>query len=396
MVDKKKHVLFIVENAVIPLDLRVWREALSLKKQEYEVSIISPVNSRYGKRYEIINDIEIYRHPRPYEANKKAGFMFEYFNAIFWEFYLSIKIFMKKPFHFIHSANPPDHIFLIAFLFKVLGVKFIFDHHDICPENYIVKFNRKDFFYYLLFFFEKLSFKISDIVISTNESYKKIAIERGKKKKETVFVVRNGPDLTSVDFVPPNKELKNGFKYLVVYIGIIGKQDGIENLLNIAKHIIYEKEVSTIKFLVVGTGPEWNYLVELSSSMGLERNVQFTGYIPYRQFYEAIASADICINPEYRNEFTDKSTMLKIMDYMTFRKPIIQFETTEGRVTAGEAAVYIKENNEVEFAETIIELLKDKIKRKKMGESGWLRLCQKLVWEKQQPNLIAAYKYLEN
>ena len=396
MVDKKKHVLFIVENNAVPLDVRVWREALFLKEHEYKVSVISPVNNRYFKKYEIINDIEIYRHPMPYEANKKAGFMFEYLNAIFWEFYLSIKIFVKKPFHFIHSANPPDHIFLIAFLFKVLGVKFIFDHHDICPENYIAKFNRKDFFYYLLLFFEKLSFKISDIVISTNESYKKIAIERGKKKKESVFIVRNGPDLTSVDFVPPNKELKNGFEYLVVYVGVIGKQDGIENLLNIAKYIIFEKKVKTIKFLVVGTGPEWNYLVELSKIMGLERNVQFTGYIPYRQFYEVIASADVCINPEYRNEFTDKSTMLKIMDYMTFKKPIVQFETIEGKVTAGNAALYIKKNDDVKFAEAIIELLKDKLKRKEMGEAGWLRLCESLIWKKQQQNLIAAYKYLEN
>lgn len=391
-----KHILFIVENSTAPLDHRVWREAVTLKDKGYHISVIGPQKGNYTKKYEIIKGIEIFRHPMPYEANGRYGFVFEYLNALFWELFLSIKIYLNRPFHYIHAANPPDNIFLISLIFKVFGVKYIFDHHDICPETYLAKFDRKDFFYYMQTYLEKFTFRTADIVISTNESYKKIAITRGKKKKEQVFIVRNGPDLSTVDFVPPNEELKNGFDYLIAYVGVIGKQEGIENLLNIANYIIFDKKIENIKFIIVGTGPHWHHLVTLSKYMGLENYVQFTGYIPYRQFYEILATADICVNPEFNNDFTDKSTMVKIMDYMVFRKPIVQFDTTEGRVTAGEASLYVNGNNELDFAETLIELLADKRKRHKMGEAGWIRICETLNWKKQRRHLISAYNYLEN
>jgi len=204
----KKHVLFVIENSTAPLDPRVWREALTLKKNGYEVSIICPQKFGQNKSCEVIEGIEIFRHPMPHEANEKIGFIFEYLNAIIWEFYLSLKIYLKKPFHFMHTANPPDYLFIIAFFYKLLKVKFIYDHHDISPESYVTKFERKDFLYYILLLFEKFSFKLSDIVISTNESYKNIAIERGKKNKRSVFVVRNGPDLSKLILFPPTKILK--------------------------------------------------------------------------------------------------------------------------------------------------------------------------------------------
>lgn len=391
----KKHVLFIVENSTVPIDPRVSREALTLKGQGYNVSVISPQKGGHIKDYEIMEGIEVYRHPMPHEAHGKLGFIYEYLNAFFWELWLSIKIFCKSPFHYIHAANPPDNIFLIALLFKLFGVKYVFDHHDICPETYLAKFNRKDIFYHLQTIFEKLTFKTADLVISTNESYKKIALERGHKTEEQVFVVRNGPDLSEVEFVPPNKKMKKGYKYLIAYVGVLGKQEGIENLLNIARHIINEKKRTDIKFMIVGRGTHRDFLIELSKKMGLEKKVEFTGYIPYLELYEILSTADICINPEFKNSFTDKSTMMKIMDYMVFRKPIVQFDTTEGRVTAGEASLYIAGNSETKFADALIELLKDSDRRKKMGEAGWVRICKDLSWEKQQHNLIAAYEYMK-
>jgi len=166
-------------------------------------------------------------------------------------------------------------------------------------------------------------------------------------------------------------------------------------LLEIANIVVNKMKRNDIKFMIIGTGPHLNFVIELSKKMRLEKNVTFTGFIPYRQFYEILSTADICVNPEFKNEFTDKSTMLKIMDYMSFKKPIIQFETVEGKVTAGESAIYIKENNEKLFAEAIIELLNDKSKRKKMGDAGWSRLCQSMTWSLQQSKLIAAYNYME-
>ena len=391
----KKHILFIVENNPVQHDVRVWKEALAAKEFGYDVSVISPIHQKAPLKHEKIDGIQIYRHPMPIEAESKLSFLFEYGSAIFWEFFLAFRIYCKKPFHYIHSANPPDHIFIIAFFFKFLGVKYIFDHHDICPENYLAKFVRKDIFYFFILVMERLTIKTADIVISTNESYKKIAIKRGKKDPKSIFVVRNGPDLSKVMFMKPNDKWKKGFKYLVSYVVVIGNQEGLDDLLKTVKHIVYVKKVSNIKFLIIGTGSYWNKLVNLSKEMKIGDYVQFTGYIPYSDFYEILATSDVCVNPEHRNEFTDKSTMLKIMDYMSFGKPIVLFETTEGRVTAGDSAVYVKTNDNILFAEAITELLYDNNRKTKMGEIGKERINEILNWDIRKMNLKKAYEYLE-
>jgi glycosyltransferase involved in cell wall biosynthesis len=182
----------------------------------------------------------------------------------------------------------------------------------------------------------------------------------------------------------------------VAYVGVIGNQEGIDNLLRSIKHIVYTIGRKDIKFMIVGQGTNWQAMVDLSKKLGVSQYVHFTGYVPYEEFYEILATADVCVNPEFRNSFTDKSTMIKIMDYMTFGKPIIQFETTEGRVTAGNAAVYVKKNDELDFAEAIIELLNDSGKRKTMGAIGRIRIYERLNWDKQKANLKKAYEYLED
>lgn len=391
----KEHVLFIVENNPCPKDKRVWYEAEAVYDFGYMVSVISPKENRYTKNYEKIDNINVYRHPMPIEANSKVGFILEYLNATFWESYLCLKIFIKHPFHIIHSANPPDHVFIIALFFKLFGVKYIFDHHDITPENYVAKFDKKGIMYKILLLMEKMTFKTADIVISTNESYKKIAINRGNMKENEVFVVRNGPDLNKIKIVPPNNKLKEGFDFSVGYVGIIGKQEGIENLLAAVKYLIYTKEITNIKFIVVGSGPHLKELIRQAKEMKIEKFVHFTGFIPDSDLYEILSTSDICINPEFGNEFTDKSTMIKIMEYMFFGKPIIQFYTTEGEVTAGNSSIYIKNNSIKEFADAIVNLCSDPEKRKKMGNYGKKRISEELCWDNQAINLKSAYEYLE-
>jgi glycosyltransferase involved in cell wall biosynthesis len=392
-----KHSLFIVENESVPYDNRVWSEAKAVKELGYRVSIISPINERSNKkRYEEIDGIHIYRHPMPTEGQEsKMSFLFEYINALFWQVIYSMGIFLRSPFNVIHSANPPDNIFLIAILFKLLGVKYIFDHHDICPENYLSKFKRRDLFYKLLLIMEKLNYKMSNIVISTNESYKKIAMKRGHKRQKDVFVVRNGPDLANVMFIPGNEFWKRGFKYLVAYVGKIAKEECIDVLLRCVRYVVFDKGVKDIRFIIVGKGSSLPEMMRFSESIGLEQYVEFTGFVPFKTFYEILTTADLCVNPEPGNSFTDKSTMVKIMDYMVIGKPIIQFNTTEGRVTAGDSAIYIDDNDETGFAEAIIALLNDPVKRSRMGELGRKRIFETLHWGKQKENLRQAYQYLE-
>lgn len=391
----RKHILFIVENNPVPHDIRVWNEAQAAREFGYEVTIICPRNKKNPFRFEVINGITIYRHYIPFEAGGKFSFLFEYINALFWEFVYSLYVFIKKPFQFIHAANPPDHIFIIAAFYKLFKVKYIFDHHDITPENYLAKFNNMDFLYRTTLFMEKLTFNTADIVISTNESYKNVALTRGKKQSDEVFVVRNGPNLANIPSVTKNDNWKDGFDYLVSYIGNIGNQEGINLLLDIVHKLVFERNVTNVKFIIIGTGPNWEKMVKLSKAMNLEKYVTFTGYIPYEDFYEILATSDLCINPEQRNEFTDKSTMIKIMDYMTFGKPIVQFETTEGKVTAGDAAYYVGENSIENFTDAIIHLIKNPNKRKQMGEIGRLRIEKELNWDEQKKNLKMAYNSLE-
>lgn len=392
----KKHILFIVENASVPLDLRVWQEAVATRSFGYDVTVISPMSAKTPKKYECIEGIAVYRHPAPFQADtNKYAFVLEYLNALFWEFVISLRVFVSRRFHFIHAANPPDHIFLLSLFYKIFGVKYIFDHHDICPENYHEKFQRRDFLYRILLLMERLTFYTADAVISTNESYKRIAVNRGGMAESEVFVVRNGPDLSRITFMEPNEGLKKGFDYLVAYLGVIGNQEGIDNLLRAVKYIVYSKGINNIKFIIMGTGPHWEKMVRLSRELKLEENVIFTGFVPYNEMYETLATADLCVNPEFRSDFTDQSTMIKIMDYMVFKNPIVQFETREGKVTAGEAAEYVKNNDEIEFAETIIRVLNNSKKREKMGEIGRKRIDERLNWEKQKVHLKRAYDYLE-
>jgi glycosyltransferase involved in cell wall biosynthesis len=387
---KKRHVLFIVENNPAPPDPRVWGEARAAYEFGYDVSIICPNRNQPKDAPKILEGIRIYRHPTR-EGRGKTAQIIEYCNALFWEFVLAIWVFVTHRFHLIHGANPPDHIFIVALFFKLFGVKYVFDHHDIAPENYAAKFGSKGVFFHLLRFMEWLTFKTADVVISTNASYKKLAMKRGGRKEQDVVVVRNGPDLSRIPSVVPNQALRNGSSFLVGYVGVIGQQEEIGNLLGAAEHIVKVRGRRDVKFIIVGTGPDWNEMVKQSLDMGLGEYVKFTGYVPYAEFYQTLATVDVCENPEFRNAFTDKSTMVKIMDYMTFGKPIVQFYTTEGEVTAGEAAVYVKRNSVREFADAVIELLDNPARREMMGSKGRRRIEETLGWEHQKINLKKAY-----
>jgi glycosyltransferase involved in cell wall biosynthesis len=391
---KTSHILLIVENNSVPEDGRVWSEALVAKEMGMRVSVISPVSEQSRKKYEILDGIDVYRHPNPIEGSKKWEFVIEYVNAFWWELFLSIKIYLKNRFHIIHSANPPDHVFLIALPFKCLGVKFIFDHHDLSPENYVAKFQKKDMMYRAMLIMERLCFWTADVTIATNESYRKVAIVRGKKNPDIVHVVRNGPALEKVLFKSPRPELKQGFEFMVAYLGKIAKQDNVDSLLEIIDCIVHYYKFTKAIFYIVGTGTQWRELVDTAEHMNLSNYTRFTGFVPFDKLYEILSTADLCVNPEHCNEFTDKSTMGKIMEYMIFGKPIVQFLTTEGKATARDASLYIENNDKQLFASSVIDLLNDSDSRQKMGAFAEKRLKNELCWEQQKESLRNVYRQI--
>jgi len=387
---KDKHILIIVENLPVPFDRRVWQEANTLKDNGASVSIICPKMKGYTEKYEVINGIEIYRHSLPLEARGAIGYLFEYSTALFWEFVLSWKIFFKKRFHVIHGCNPPDLIFLVALWFKIFGVRYVFDHHDINPELYVAKYNKKGFFYKMMVFCERLTFATANYSIATNESYKEIAIRRGKMRPERIQVVRSGPKLDRLKLLPPDVKFLKGRKYLVGYIGVIGEQEGIDLLLESVRYIVSKR--NDVQFAIVGGGTDLDKLIKLSNDMGLGGYVDFYGRVPDDLMIAVLNSADLCVNPDKPTEMNNLSTMNKIMEYMALKKPVVQYDLKEGRFSAQEASLYAKNGDTGDFAEKIIQLLDDSELRAKMAEYGYNRVINELSWDFESVKLIKFYE----
>lgn len=389
-----RRVLIIVENLPCPFDRRVWQEARTLTAAGYVVSIICPKAPGYEKGFERIDGIDIHRHVLPREADGVLGYALEYSVALAMEFWLSLKVLFGRGFDVIHACNPPDTIFMIGAFYKLFGKKYVFDHHDINPELYEAKFGKRGFGRKLLVALERMSFKTADLVISTNESYRNIAIERGGKNPKDVHVVRSGPDLTRIKQVPANPALKKGRKYLVGYVGVMGKQEGIDLLLQAVQLIVHHLKRTDIQFGLVGGGTELTAMRELATQLGVAEYVTFTGRAPDAELLEMLNTADICVNPDRANDMNDRSTMNKIMEYMALGKPVVQFDLTEGRVSAGDASWYARPNDVADLAQKMVSLLADENQRIHMGAVGRERVERELSWQHEAPRLLDVYENL--
>jgi glycosyltransferase involved in cell wall biosynthesis len=394
-VARARRVLIIVENLPVPFDRRVWSEAITLRRAGYLVSIICPKARGYNVSEETINGIDIYRHPLPLEAHGAAAYFVEYTVALFWEFFLSLKVAWRQGFDAIHACNPPDLIFLIAAFYKLFGRKrFLFDHHDANPELYEAKFGRRNFFWRLLILAEKMTFKLADVSIATNESYQQIAVTRGGMQPNRVFVVRSGPAVERMKEVPPDLRWRNGRRHTVGYVGVIGQSEGLDLLLRAVEHIVRKRGRDDIQFIIVGDGPERNSILDLCRAMSLESWVTFTGTVDDGTLLTILSTADVCVNPDRVTAMNDISTMNKIMEYMALRKPIVQFDVKEGRKSAEAASLYATPNDSIDFAENILRLIDSPNLRRQMGEFGWRRLHDSLAWHHQEPKLLRAYEAL--
>ena len=389
-----RRVLIVIENLPAPFDRRVWQEARTLRDAGYRVAIVCPRMKGYDAPYEELEGIPIYRHPLPFEARGAAGYLLEYASALFWEAVLMWRVFLRHGFDVIHACNPPDLIFLNALVFKLLGVRFLFDHHDINPELFEVKFGRKGLLYRAIVMAERWTFRCADVSIATNESYRRIAIERGGMAPERVFVVRSGPDLSRLRIGDPVPARRHGRRHLVGYVGVMGKQEGIPYLLECARIVVQEMGRDDVHFTLVGGGPELEALVAFARELGVSEHVDFTGRVPDAELLEVLNTADVCVNPDEHNAMNDKSTMNKIMEYMALGKPIVQFDLSEGRVSAQGASWYAKPNDARDLALKLVALLDDPAERERMGRLGRERVERELAWPHEVPKLLAAYRML--
>ncbi|HXC60101.1 MAG TPA: glycosyltransferase family 4 protein [Steroidobacteraceae bacterium] len=389
-----RSVLILVENLPVPFDRRVWQEACALRDAGYVVSVICPTGKGYESRFENLEGVHVYRYKLPMEAAGAKGYLIEYGVALAKTFMLCCRVWWERGLDVIHACNPPDLLFLIGAFFKLFGKKFVFDHHDLSPELYEAKFGKRGFFHRLLLAMERWTFRTADVSIATNESYRQIAIDRGRMPPERVFIVRSGPSLERLQISPPERELKCGRRFLVGYVGVMGQQEGIDDLLQAVRHIVHDMGRTDIHFGLVGGGTSLAQLRELAGQLGVSAYVTFTGRVPDEEMLAMLNTAEVCVNPDKPGPMNDLSTMNKIMEYMALGKPIVQFDLKEGRFSAQHASLYARCGDIRDFARKIVELLDDPARREMMGRFGRQRVLAQLQWRTQVPQLLEAYAVL--
>ena len=390
--DPPRRTLIVVENLPVPLDRRVWVESLSLRDAGYEVSVICPMGRGWDKPYEEIEGVHIYRYPEPVEAHSGAlAYAREYLYSLGQWFRLARTIRRKHGFDVIQGCNPPDLIFLLAWWYRLRGVRYLFDHHDVCPELFEAKFNKRGLLYGVMLLWERLTFLTASVSMATNESFRRIAVERGKMAPEDVFVVRSAPKVDKFLPGPGDPAYRKGAKTLMGYVGVIGQQEGMDLLIDAADHLIRKLGHTDVHFVIVGFGPHLDEVIRDAESHGLSDYFTFTGALYDTELLAALNEMDIGVSPDPHNAMNDISTMNKIMEYMTLEKPAVQFDLTEGRASAGDAALYARHNDPVDFAEKLAWLIEHPEEGRAMGKRGRDRVLSRLSWEHSVPHLLAAY-----
>ena len=390
---KTLKVLMLIENCSVPADNRVWAEATALRDHGYRVSVIGPKGiTKDQEAYTYLEGIDIYRYRLPAYNNKYAAYILEYSISLFMTFLLSVRVWFRHGFDVIHTANPPDIFFIIALFYRLFGKKFVFDQHDLSPEMFQVKFNGKlKPVRRLLLLLEWCSYKTAHLVLTTNVSQKRFAIERGHCSPEKVFVVRNGTDLTRIKPVPPEYALKRGRPYLLAYIGEMEVQDGIDNALYALHDLVHKRGRQDVSLVLMGDGGYAATLRRIAHQLQLDEYVHFTGWALPEDINRYLSVTDVGLTPDPQNGLNEYCTMVKTLEYMALGKPVVAFDLAETRFSAGDAALYAQPNSVEDFASKIETLLEDEELRLGMGEIGCRRIKDGFSWEHDKKNLLLAY-----
>jgi glycosyltransferase involved in cell wall biosynthesis len=388
----KNRILMLLENRPYPQDVRVRREANALAAAGYSVSVICPSDPGQPSR-ETVSGVRVYRYAMPTPASGFFGYLWEYGYSMAASFLISLRIFLLEGFDVVHAHNPPDTFVFIALFYKLFGKHFIFDHHDLSPEMYQVRFpgGGSRLVYRVLVFLEKLTCRFANHVIATNESYRRVEMQRGGVPESQITIVRNGIELQRLRKFEPVPELRKKGKNIIAYVGVMGFQDGVDYLLRAVHHLLQDFGRSDFYCVLIGDGEAFQDLKRLACELGLDAYVLFTGFLSNEEFLPYVSAADICVDPDPSNPYNDRSTMVKMMEYMAMGKPIVAFDLPEHRFTAQEAAVYVPNNDCRAFAQALAQLMDDPLRRKALGAFGGHRIEKDLAWDFSIPKLLEAY-----
>ncbi|WP_395022152.1 glycosyltransferase family 4 protein [Dongia sp.] len=397
--NRNNRVLIVVQNLPVPFDRRVWLEATTLARHGYRVSVICPKMRGFNAGRETLEDIEIHRYPLPIDAQGKLGFVLEFLWCFLATSLLSLKVQIAgRGFDVLHVCNPPETYWPLAWFWRAFGKRFIFDHHDLSPEMFAVKFERPatreegGALFKALLFLERMTFRAAQIVITTNESHKRIAVARGGKRPEDVFIVRSGPDLSRFKVYEPDPKWRNGKPFLIAYLGEICKQDGVDHLVRAVKILRDELKRTDVHCIFMGGGPHQKAIADYAVEIGVQELCTFTGRVSDEDLCRVLSTADIGIDPDPKNAWSDQSTMNKVIEYMFFGLPVLSYDLHETWVSAGDAGMFVTANDERALAQGIVDLLDDPARRQRLGAVGHARVRAVLAWNYSVPPLLAAYR----
>ena len=391
----RPHVCVVVQNLPVPFDRRVWLECRALRAAGYEVSVVCPRGRGEPARQEL-DGVRLYRY-RPFPPiTRQAMFVVEYLWSILATSVNLVRVWRRAPFAVVQVCNPPDVLWTAVLPFKLIfGVRMVFDQHDLCPELYESRFaTRFSLPHRALVLAERLTYALSSHVIATNESYRSVARRRGRKRADQVTVVRSGPDPERLRRVRPETSPRRGFDHLLVYIGVMGPQDGVDHALRALHHIVHVRGRQDVGLTLIGDGDAAPELRRLSHELGLDRHVEFVGRVPDGVVAELLSGADLGLSPDPSNPLNDVSTMNKTMEYMAYELPVVAFDLPETRFSAQGAGVYVTPNRIDEYGDAVLELLADEVRRKEMGVQGRRRVEDVLAWRHQVPAYVAVYDRL--
>lgn len=394
-VSARPRTLIIVQNLPVPFDRRVWLECNALTARGYDVTVVCP-KGKGDPSHDVVDGVTLLKY-RPYAPGGGAlGFVIEYAYSFLATARLVLRARRKGKFEVLQACNPPDIFWPIArWLRSRDGSRFVFDHHDLCPELYDSRFPdghalpRRG-----LLGLERATFGAADHVVSTNLSYAEIAMHRGAKSAADITVVRTGPDperLRRREAVPA---LRRGRQHLVAYIGVMGPQDGVDLAIRAAAHVVHDLGRRDVAFTFMGAGDSYDELVALRDELGLQDYVEMPGRVPDETVLDVLSTAVVGLSPDPKNPLNDLSTMNKTLEYMAFGLPVVAFDLKETRVSAGDAARYIESGDVTAYAEAIAELLDDGDKRGAMGKAGRVRIEQELGWPHQRDAYVGVFDAL--
>jgi glycosyltransferase involved in cell wall biosynthesis len=393
VISNGRHILILVENLPVPFDRRVWQEARALVENGYAVSVICPMGKGHYLAREIIDGIHIYRHHLR-EARSTAGYAREYASALFHQLRLSFHVARRQRIDAIQACNPPDLMFLVALVHKILfRTSFVFDHHDLGPELFAAKYGRQGLLYKAMQLFERLTFRSADASIATNETFRDIAIARGGMSPERVTVVKSYPEITKFRRGVADPGLAALNRYVVGYVGIMGAQDGVETLVRAMSVLRRQRGRDDVHCVIIGDGPELSRLRALAAELEVDDVITFTGYLSGAALTSHLSAVDVGVIPDPPNEFNDKLSMNKVFEYMMLGLPFVQFDLKQTSREAREAALVVDHSPDA-LATGIIELIDDPARRERMGRFGLATAQREFQWSVEQTKYVATYQSL--